>query len=112
MSTRDREPTVIVVGGEFGRLYAARHAVLIASTTTCFSRCCTRSRPRNCHPASLPNPLRAIPRRYRNVEVVLAEVTQIDVGARRVGLDARRARRLITGPWHADGLESGARLGH
>ena len=85
-------PHVVVVGGGFGGLYAARALARYPLRVTVVDR-------RNHHlfqpllyqvataalsPAEIAAPIRSILRRHRNVHVMLAEVTAVDLAARRV----------------------------
>src|SRR5690242_21088791 len=85
-------PRVIVVGAGFGGLDAARHLARVPVRVTVVDR-------NNHHlfqpllyqvataelaPTDIAAPIRGILRRQRNTEVLLAEVTRIDVAARKV----------------------------
>jgi NADH:ubiquinone reductase (H+-translocating) len=85
---------VVIIGGGFGGLYAARSLKYAPVQVTLIDR-------RNFHlfqpllyqvatgwlsPADIASPLRAVLKRQRNVQVLLAEVTDIDVTNRRVTL--------------------------
>src|SRR5438445_3523261 len=85
-------PQVVIVGGGFGGLYAARHLRRAAVEVTLLDR-------RNFHlfqpllyqvatgglsPANIAAPLRALLKRQRNTRVLLAEVIDIDVPGKRV----------------------------
>src|SRR5918999_352241 len=85
---------VVVVGGGFGGLQAAKHLATAPVDLTILDR-------RNFHlfqplsyqvatgalsPGEVAYPLRAIFRRYRNVRVLMAEVTGFDIEDRRVDL--------------------------
>jgi NADH dehydrogenase len=99
VSGQDDRPRVVVVGGGFGGLQAARHLARLPVDVTLIDR-------RNFHlfqplayqvatgalsPAEISYPLRRVFRRQANVRVLLAEVTDID-------LDARQARlRAVAG---------------
>ncbi|HEY3352763.1 MAG TPA: NAD(P)/FAD-dependent oxidoreductase [Polyangia bacterium] len=89
---RAAPPHVVIVGGGFGGLYAARALRRAGVRITLVDR-------RNHHlfqpllyqvataalnPSDIATPIRRILRRQRNVEVVLAEATGIDVPGRRV----------------------------
>ena len=50
------------------------------------------------HPRDIASPIRSILRRQRNVEVLLADVTRVDVD-RRTGPPGRRYRRSTTTIW-------------
>src|SRR5438105_13468531 len=92
--TTTSTPTVVVVGGGFGGLYAARalaHAplrvVLIDRVNYhLFQPLLYQVATAALSPGDIAEPLRAILRRYRNVEVVLGDVTGIDTDARSVQL--------------------------
>jgi NADH dehydrogenase len=87
-------PTVIVVGGGFGGLYAARalarrplHVVLIDRVNYhLFQPLLYQVATAALSPGEIAEPLRAILRKYQNVEVLLGEVTSIDPATRRVTL--------------------------
>jgi NADH dehydrogenase len=85
-------PHVVIIGGGFGGLYAARMLKGAPVQVTLIDR-------RNFHlfqpllyqvatgwlsPADIASPLRAVLTRQRNVQVLLAEATDIDVANRRV----------------------------
>ena len=93
-STQGSPHRVVVVGGGFGGLQAALKLARLPVEVTLVDR-------RNFHlfqplayqvatgaisPAEICYPLRRIFRRRRNVRVVLAEVVDVDLGARRVAL--------------------------
>jgi len=95
MSDRDRRPHVVIVGGGFGGLYAARALAGRPVRVTLLDR-------RNHHlfqpllyqvataalnPSDIAMPLRSILRRAANVTVLLAEVEAVDLAARRLVLD-------------------------
>src|SRR5215813_10127778 len=88
-------PRVVIVGGGFGGLNAARELARHQVDITMVDR-------RNHHtfqpllyqvatttlsPGQIASPLRGILRRYKDVSVVLAEVTGLDLVAHRVVLD-------------------------
>jgi NADH:ubiquinone reductase (H+-translocating) len=90
----DAQPRVVIVGGGFGGLAAARGLARAPVRVTLVDR-------RNHHlfqpllyqvataalsPAEIAEPIRGILRRQQNLEVALGEVTTIDTGARRVEL--------------------------
>ena len=94
------EPRVVIVGGGFGGLYAAKHLRRTPVRVTLVDR-------RNFHlfqpllyqvaigalsPANIAAPLRAVLSKQQNTEVLLAEVTDIDLPNRHVLThnDARR----------------------
>jgi NADH dehydrogenase len=95
MASPDRGPTVIVVGGGFGGLYATRTlgrqgvgVVLIDRVNYhLFQPLLYQVATAALSPGEIAEPLRAILRNYRNVEVLLAEVEHVDVERRRVTLD-------------------------
>ena len=95
MSDRDRRPHVVIVGGGFGGLYAARALAGRPVRVTLLDR-------RNHHlfqpllyqvataalnPSDIATPLRSILRRAANVTVLLAEVEAVDLAARRLVMD-------------------------
>jgi NADH dehydrogenase len=88
-------PTIVVVGGGFGGLYAARslarypvRVVLIDRVNYhLFQPLLYQVATAALSPGDIAEPLRAILRKYRNVEVLLGEVTQIDPDAHRLTLD-------------------------
>jgi NADH dehydrogenase len=88
------QPHVVIIGGGFGGLYAARTLERVPVRVTLVDR-------RNHHvfqpllyqvataalsPGDIASPIRWILRRQRNVEVLLAEAQRIDVDRRRVVL--------------------------
>jgi NADH:ubiquinone reductase (H+-translocating) len=90
MSQMDRLPHVVIVGGGFGGLHAARRLKHAPVRVTLVDR-------RNFHlfqpllyqvatgalsPANIAAPLRAILKRQKNTQVLLAEVTDIDLARR------------------------------
>lgn len=90
-----RVQRVVIVGGGFGGLYAAKALRNLPVQVTLVDR-------RNHHlfqpllyqvaaaalsPADIASPIRAILRKQSNTRVLLAEVTAVDVGAREVVLD-------------------------
>lgn len=92
MSARQR---IVIVGGGFGGLYAARALAKVPVELTLLDR-------RNFHlfqpllyqvatgglsPANIAAPLRAVLRRQRNARVLLAKVTGFDIGRREALLD-------------------------
>jgi len=91
---RTRRPRVVIVGAGFGGLHAAKALKSLAVDITVIDR-------RNHHtfqpllyqvalavlsPADIAQPIRTILRRQANTEVLMDEVTAIDVQARRVTL--------------------------
>ena len=87
-----QQPRVLIVGGGFGGLYAAKAMARLPVQITLVDR-------KNHHtfqpllyqvataalsPAAIASPIRAILRHERNVEVLLGEVTGFDLAARRV----------------------------
>jgi NADH dehydrogenase len=95
MAATHRGPTVIVVGGGFGGLYAARqlgrrgsHVILIDRVNYhLFQPLLYQVATAALSPGEIAEPLRAILRKYRSVEVLLAEVTHVSVDDRCVELD-------------------------
>ena len=94
MSDRDGQPHVVIVGGGFGGLYAARALANRPVRVTLLDR-------RNHHlfqpllyqvataalnPSDIATPLRSILRRAPNVTVLLAEVVSVDLAGRRLVL--------------------------
>ena len=87
-------PTVLVVGGGFGGLYAARalarhplRVVLVDRVNYhLFQPLLYQVATAALSPGEIAEPLRAILRKYRNLEVLLGEVTTVDVQARCVKL--------------------------
>src|SRR5215471_19342793 len=90
----EKMPEAVIIGGGFGGLYAARALKNAPVRVTLLDR-------RNFHlfqpllyqvatgalsPANIASPLRSILSRQKNVRVLLAEVTDIDVAGRRVVL--------------------------
>jgi len=90
----NRRPRVVIVGAGFGGIHAARALRKLPVDVTVIDR-------RNHHtfqpllyqvalavlsPADIAQPIRGILRRQTNTEVLMDEVTTIDVGGRRVGL--------------------------
>ncbi len=88
-------PTVVVIGGGFAGLYAARglgrkdvRVVLIDRLNYhLFQPLLYQVATAALSPGEIAEPLRAILRKYRSVEVLLGEVEHIDVQARRVKLE-------------------------
>lgn len=94
METHEREQQVVIIGGGFGGLYTARALKHAPVHVTLVDR-------RNFHlfqpllyqvatgwlsPADIASPLRAILKRQRNAQVLLAEAIAIDVAKRQVAL--------------------------
>ena len=85
----------MVIGGGFGGLYAARkmarrgfHVVLIDRVNYhLFQPLLYQVATAALSPGEIAEPLRAILRKYRNVEVLLGEVKQVDLDARKVKLE-------------------------
>jgi NADH dehydrogenase len=92
MSERGSRPKVVIVGGGFGGLYAAKRLAGAAVDVTLVDR-------KNHHtfqpllyqvatavlsPGQIASPLRRILHRAPNVEVIMAEVTGFDLAGRRV----------------------------
>jgi NADH dehydrogenase len=107
-------PTVVVVGGGFGGLYAARrlgkhgvHVVLVDRVNYhLFQPLLYQVATAGLSPGEIAEPLRAILRKYRNVEVLLGEVEQIDLQACHVVLADGEVLRydylvLATGARHS-----------
>jgi NADH dehydrogenase len=91
---RSDPPRVVVIGGGFGGLYAARalaksgvQVVLIDRVNYhLFQPLLYQVATAALSPGNIAAPLRAILRKYRNVEVLLGEVATIDSAARCVTL--------------------------
>src|SRR5436305_8724104 len=87
-------PHVVIVGGGFGGLYAARelakHPVRVTlvdrNNHHLFQPLLYQVATAALSPGDIAEPLRAILRKYRNVEVLLGEVTTIDPAAKRIAL--------------------------
>src|SRR5437867_8050669 len=95
MASPESRPRVVIIGGGFGGLYAARELRGAPARLTLIDR-------RNHHtfqpllyqvataalnPGDIAGPIRRILRRQKNAEVLLAEVNAVDVAARKVLLD-------------------------
>jgi NADH dehydrogenase len=95
LAAREPAPRVVIVGGGFGGLYAARALNGAVAQITVVDR-------RNHHlfqpllyqvamaalsPGDIASPIRWILRRQRNVEVLLAEARQVDLPAQRLVLE-------------------------
>ena len=95
MSVAARAATVLVVGGGFGGLYAARalarHPVQVVLIDRVnyhlFQPLLYQVATAALSPGEIAEPLRAVLRKNRNVEVLLGEVTTIDVHRRCVKLE-------------------------
>ena len=89
---QDERPHVVIVGGGFGGLYAARELARHPIRVTLIDR-------KNHHtfqpllyqvatavlsPGEIASPIRSILHRYRNISVILGEVVGFDLGARQV----------------------------
>lgn len=92
------QPHVVVIGGGFGGLAAARglatapvRVTLIDKTNHhLFQPLLYQVATAGLSPADIAEPIRSLLARQRNVEVLLAEVTGVDTAARQVLLDDRR----------------------
>jgi NADH dehydrogenase len=95
MDSLDKRPKVVIVGGGFGGLYAAKGLANRPVSVTLVDR-------KNHHtfqpllyqvatsvlsPGEIATPLRHTLYKAKNVEVILGEVTGFDTAARRVPLD-------------------------
>src|SRR6059058_5496891 len=105
-------PHVVIVGGGFGGLYAAKSLARIPVQVTIVDR-------RNFHlfqpllyqvatgalsPANIAAPLRALLRRQDNAQVLLGDVVDLDVAGRRVILrDGRRLAFATLALWRPSG---------
>jgi NADH dehydrogenase len=93
--TQGTRASAVVVGGGFAGLYAARalarHGVRVTLVDRVnyhlFQPLLYQVATASLSPGEIAEPLRAILRKYRNVEVLLAEVERIDLEARRVTLE-------------------------
>src|SRR5260221_7427195 len=91
------EPRVVIIGGGFGGLTVARGLGNAPVTVTLvdrsnhhlFSALRYQVATAGLSPADISAPIRGVLRRQRNTEVLLAEVTDVDVKNRRVQLGAR-----------------------
>jgi NADH:ubiquinone reductase (H+-translocating) len=89
-----QSPTVVVVGGGFGGLYAARtlarhglNVVLVDRVNYhLFQPLLYQVATASLSPGDIAEPLRAILRKYRNVRVLLGEVIDIDTDSKNVKL--------------------------
>ncbi|MBA2742928.1 MAG: NAD(P)/FAD-dependent oxidoreductase [Chthoniobacterales bacterium] len=92
METAPRKPHVIIIGGGFGGLEAAKKlgdkpvdVTLIDRTNYhLFQPLLYEVATAALSPADIAAPLRAVLTKFRNIEVMLAEVTAIDVAAKKV----------------------------
>src|ERR1051325_1072046 len=98
---------VVIVGGGFGGLYAAKNLGIPPFTVALIDR-------RNFHlfqpllyqvatgalsPGEVASPLRYILRKHGNTEVLMDEAVDIDVANRRVTLNSRSGERDGEGPY-------------
>src|SRR5579871_2964991 len=89
---KDSRPRVVIVGAGFAGLEAARHmgslpvqvTVLDRANYHLFQPLLYQVATAGLSPADIAAPIRWVLRRQKNVEVVLAEVTAVDLQARRV----------------------------
>src|SRR5919201_669154 len=87
-------PHVVIVGGGFGGLYAARSlakrpvrlTIVDCENYHLFQPLLYQVATAALSPGEIAEPLRAILRGHRNVEVLLGEVASVDLAARRVVL--------------------------
>jgi NADH dehydrogenase len=94
-------PRVVIVGGGFGGLYAARalkHApvrvtIIDRHNYHLFQPLLYQVATATLSPADIARPIRQVVRRQRNTEVLLAEVTEIDTGRRALTLADGRTLR-------------------
>jgi NADH dehydrogenase len=90
-----RRPHVIIVGGGFAGLYAARAVaradvdvtVLDRTNHHVFQPLLYQVATASLSPGDITAPIRWVLRKQKNVRVLLAEVTAVDLGARNVRLD-------------------------
>lgn len=93
------EPTVVIVGGGFGGLYAARELagapvrvkVIDRHNYHLFQPLLYQVASATLSPADIAHPIRRVLHGSRNTEVLLGEVAEVDAGARSV--------RLTDGQW-------------
>ena len=91
----DRRPNVVIIGGGFGGLYAARaleHAsvdltVVDRTNHHLFQPLLYQVATATLAPTDITAPIRWLLRKQRNSRVLLAEVTGIDVASRTISLD-------------------------
>lgn len=94
-----QDPTVIIVGGGFGGLKAARAlggaaariVIVDRQNHHLFQPLLYQVAAATLSPADIASPIRHILRTQKNAEVVLAEVTSVDVNERRIQLMEGRA---------------------
>jgi NADH dehydrogenase len=110
--TDGNRPRVVIVGGGFAGLYAAKalgggpvHVTLIDRRNFhLFQPLLYQVATGGLSPGEIASPLRSILQRHRNIEVVLGEVIDLDVEGRRVRLDGREVAYesllLATGATH------------
>ncbi len=95
--TRAARPKVVIIGGGFGGLYAARalkralvDVTLVDRTNHhLFQPLLYQVATATLAPTDITAPIRWLLRKQRNASVLLAEVTDIDVGSRTVRLEQR-----------------------
>src|SRR5439155_7536941 len=95
MAAAGAHPTVVIVGGGFGGLYAARalgprplRVILVDSVNyPLFQPLLYQVATAALSPGDIAEPLRAILRKRPNIEVLLGDVTRIDPTARTVALE-------------------------
>ena len=90
MSDQSGQRQVVIVGGGFAGLFAARAlrrsvsvTLIDRPSTMCSRRCSTSARRASC-PRKIGTPLRDLLKRHKNIDCVMAEVVDFDVEGRRV----------------------------
>lgn len=92
METPAQNPHVVIIGGGFGGLEAAkllgdkpvRVTVIDRTNYHLFQPLLYQVATAALSPADIAAPIRGVVHRYRNIDVMLAEVSQIDVAARKL----------------------------
>ena len=103
-SKDEGQPHVVIVGAGFGGLYAARAlarrpvriTVIDRQNYHLFSPLLYQVATAALSPGEIAQPIRSLLRRRGNVEVLLAEVTGIDVAEKRVRLGGGSPRQSVT----------------
>ncbi|MDF2773585.1 MAG: Pyridine nucleotide-disulfide oxidoreductase, FAD/NAD(P)-binding domain protein, partial [Geminicoccaceae bacterium] len=100
-STNRRRPHVVIIGGGFGGLNAARAfrrapvdvTIIDRNNHHTFQPLLYQVATATLNPSDITAPIRHVVRKQRNVLVLLAEVTAIDLAARLVSIDDGTAER-------------------